>query len=247
MRMLAALLAMPVGVCAATPPSLSMDEILALHTRARGGRDAIESVRSIQMEVTITEPAFSAEGLYVATRDGDMRTDVRVGGERVYTEALDRGRTWSRSQGDRTAAVPGSDAGAAALRHGVESPLKLFGLHEMPARGHTLKPAGRLAIDGTDYYVIEATLADGYQTTYFVNPTTWLIERERQNRPLHVDNDPTPEWIETTFTDYRTVAGVQYPFHQVERQIPTGAVLATTTVGSIAINPPIDTSLFRMP
>jgi len=247
MRMLAGLLVLSLGACAATPPSPSLDGILAEHTRARGGRNAIESVRSIQMEVTITEPTYSADGSYVATRDGEMRIDVRVGGERVYTEALDQGRTWSRSQGEASAAVPGSDAGAAALRHGVESPLKLFGLHEMPARGHSLKFDGRLAIVGTDYYVIEATLADGYKTTYYLNPTTWLIERERQYRPLHVDINPTPEWIETTFTDYRAVAGVQYPYHEVERQVATGAVLITTTVRSIAINPPIDAALFRQP
>lgn len=247
MRLPAVLLVLSSVACAATPPAPSLEGLVAQHTRARGGRDAIEAVRLIQMDVTITEPTYSADGRYIATRDGEMRIDVHVGGERVYTEALDQGRTWSRAQGDTAPAVPGSDAGAAALRHGVESPLKLFGLHEMPSRGHRLRFAGRQAIDGTDYFVIEATLDDGYTTTYYLNPSTWLIERERQYRPLHVDINPAPEWIETTFEDYRGVAGVQYPYRQVERQLATGKVLITTTVRSIAINQPLDPALFRQP
>jgi len=247
MRMLAVLLLLSSGVCAATPGSPSLECLLARHTESRGGRHAIEAVRRIQMDITITEPTYSADGRYVATRDGEMRIDVRVGGERVFTEALDQGRTWSRAQGDTAAAVPGSDAGAAALRHGVESPLKLFGLHEMQSRGHRLRYAGRVTVDGVEYYVVEATLDDGCQTTYYLNPTTWLIERERQYRPLHVDINPTPEWIETTFEDYRTVAGVQYPYRKVERRVATGQVLITTTVRSIAINPPLDAVLFRQP
>jgi hypothetical protein len=247
MRILVSLLALSSGAFAATPPPTSLAWILDQHTLARGGRDAIEAVHSIQMDVTIEEPTYSAEGRYAATRDGSMRIDVYISGERVFTEALDRGRTWSMAQGDQAAAAAGSDAGAAALRHGVEAPLKLFGLHEMQGRGHRLDYAGRLTIEGVDYYVIEATLDDGYRTTYYLNPSTWLIERERQQRALHVDNDPTPEWIETVFEDYRAVAGVQYSHRQVERRVATGDMLVTTTVRRITVNPLLDPAQFQQP
>lgn len=42
---------------------------------------------------------------------------------------------------------------------------------------------------------------DGYQTTYYLNVMAWLVDRERQHRPLHVDIDPTPVWIETRFEE----------------------------------------------
>ena len=40
----------------------------------------------------------------------------------------------------------------AALRHGVELPGKLFGLHDLRQRGHRVDLAKREAIDGTNYY-----------------------------------------------------------------------------------------------
>jgi hypothetical protein len=236
-----------IGAAAAAPAAPSLDWIVEQHTRARGGRAAIEAVRAVQMDITIAEPTYTADGRYVATRDGSMRIDVFIDGNRVFTEALDHGRVWSRPAGETAAAVAGTTSGAAALRHGVEAPFKLFGMHEMQARGHRLKFAGRSVLDGTDYYVIEATLDDGYRTSYYLSPTTWLVERERQYRALHVDADPTPEWIETRFEDYRDVAGVQYPWRQVERQLATGKVLTTTSVKDILVNPPLDPALFVGP
>lgn len=223
----------------------SLGWIVDQHTMARGGSGAIEAVRAIGMELTIVEPEFTVDARYVATRDGSMRVDVSAEGERVFTEALDHGQAWSKQQGPDAPAQPGSAAGAAALRHGVEAPLKLFGLHEMPQRGHRLALTGREPLDGVDYYVIDATLDDGYRTTYYLSPTTWLIERERQYRALHVDVNPAPDWIETLYEDYRRVAGVQYSFRQVERKVATGDVLATNTIRDIQVNPDIDPSWFR--
>ena len=240
-------IALAAAVATASPPASSLDWILEQHTKARGGHDAIEAVRSIQMDITITEPTYTADGRYLATRDGSMRIDVFIDGNRVYTEALDNGRTWTRAAGDDTPAEPGTAAGAAALHHGVEAPLKLFGLHEMLSRGHKLRYVGRSTLDGVDYYVIEATLDDGYQTTYYLDPTTWLIARERQYRALHVDANPRPEWIETTFDDYRPTAGVQYSHRQVERQASTGNVLSTTVVRNIVVNPTLAAALFQLP
>jgi hypothetical protein len=243
----ASLMVLAASAAVAAPPSPSLEWILEKHTQARGGRDAIEAVHGIRMDIAITEPKYTAEGRYTATRDGSMRIDVFIGGDRVFTEALDRGQAWSRAAGESAPGVTGSSAGAAALRHGVEAPFKLFGLHEMQSRGHRLRYVGRVAIDQVDYYALEATLDDGYQTTYYLDPTTWLIARERQYRALHVDVDPTPEWIETSFDDYRLEAGVQYSHRQVERQVATGNVLVTTVVRSITVNPPLDDTLFQRP
>jgi hypothetical protein len=221
--------------------------VVDLHTRARGGAAAIEAVKAIQIDVTIEEPEFTVDGRYFATREGDMRVDVFADGERVFTEALDQGKSWSREGGDEAVAEPGSEQGAAALRHGVEAPFKLFGLHEMQARGHQLTLGDRERVDDVDYYVIHATLADGFETCYYLNPSTWVIERERQHRALHVDEDPQPEWIETEYLDYAAVAGVLFPFGQVERQLATGVVLAKNTTRRIIVNPSLDPEIFRAP
>jgi len=232
-----------IASCADGPESISLDELIARHTKVRGGAEAIEAVRAIEIELKITEPTYQADGRYVATRDGRMRIDVAMDGQDVFTEALDGQRSWSWSP-DMVADSEGSEQGTAALRHGVEFPFKLYGLHEMRDRGHRLELLGRQRVDDTDYYRLQLTLDDGSQVQDFVNPDSWLIERERQLRALHVDIDPKPQWIETVYSDYRPVGGVQFPYLQVERKLESGDLLVTTTLTAIQINPVVDAARF---
>ena len=227
---------------AAVARPAELEAIVARHVAARGGQAAIEAVRTFETTIRIVEPTFEVDGAYVATREGRMRVDILADGQRVFTEALDRDRAWTWNPGDGVR--EGTPQAAAALRHGIELPFKLFGLHEVRDRGHRLEFVGREEIAGVDYDVLRLTLDDGFETLYYLNAGTGLIDRDRQRRALHVDVDPTPEWIETTYEDYRPVAGVLFPHRQVERQLGSGKVLSTVTVREIRINPPLDPARF---
>ena len=126
----------------------------------------------------------------------------------------------------------------------MELPGKLFGLHELKARGHRIELAERENIDGIQYYVLRLTLNDGYSTTLYVDPKTWLITRRRDVRPLHVDVDPTPTTMEQRSSDFRTISGVQFAFASSETDLQSGKVLETTVVRSVKINPPLVPSIF---
>lgn len=234
-----------VSAIAVAEPALDLEALVARHVDARGGKASVESVQTFDSDIRIVEPTFEVDGTYVATRDGKMRVDIRAAGQHVFTEALDDGRAWSWTADHGVRA--GSEAGAAALRHGIELPFKLFGLHEVRGRGHRLDLVGREVVSGIDYHVLRLTLDDGFESLYYLNPATWLIDRDRQRRALHVDVDPTPEWIETTYEDYRTAGGVLFPYRQVERKLATADVLATVTVREIRINPPLDPGRFSPP
>jgi hypothetical protein len=233
------------AACSSTAGEPDLETMIARHVAARGGAAAIESVGTFECDLHIVEPSFEVDGTYVATRDGRMRIDISAGGERVFTEALDRGRAWSWSA--NSGVSEGSAAGAAALRHGIEFPFKLFGLHEMRVRGHHLEAAGRETVEGIDYHVLKMKLDDGFEVRYYLHPYTWLIERERTKRALHVDVDPIPEWIETVYGDYRPVGGVLFSHWQVERQLGSGSVLSTGTIREIRINPPLAPERFSPP
>lgn len=250
-RIVTACLVAATAACSATPepapPPTTLESVIELHTRARGGRDAIEAAKAVQIDMTIEEGGFTVDGRCFATREGDLRIDVFADGERIYTEALDHDRSWSREAGDEAIPEPGSEQAAAALRHGLDAPFLLFGLHELPGRGYRLSLGDRERVGDVDYYVVRVVLPDGFETRYYLNPTTWLIERERQHRALHVDEDPRPEWIETEYLDYAVVAGVSFPFGQVERQLATGKVLANKATRRIVVNPALDPELFKAP
>ncbi len=228
--------------CNRTPTTV--DEIINRNTEARGGRQAIEAVRSVAIELHIVDPGFAVDGTYRAVRPGKMRIDVNASGKHVYTEAFDGHRAW-QWKGKGTEPVEESPKATAALRHGVERPGNLFGLHEMRQRGHRVALTGREEIDGVNYYTLQLTLNDASVTTLYVDPNSWLITRRRDVRALHVDVDPTPTTIEQQMSDFRRVAGVIFPFANAEIDLKTGNVLETTTIRSLAVNPAIDNKIFE--
>ncbi len=222
--------------------SRSLDEIIEHNTEAMGGRAAIEAVQSIQIDVHIKDPPFEVDGTYYAARPGKMRIDVSAEGKHVFTEAFDSLNGWQwEGKGDQK---PATEKATAALRHGVELPGKLFGLHELKARGHKMKLNGREQIDGVNYYAIELILNDGYTVLLYVDPNSWLVTRRRDVRPLHVDVDPTPTTIEQVSSNFRDVSGVKFPIATSETDLKTGKVLESTTTKSVKINPPLPPTLF---
>jgi hypothetical protein len=226
----------------ASAQDLTLDQLVEHNVNAAGGAAAIEAVQSIRFDLHIADPGFEADGIYYAARPGRMRIDITVGGKHVYTEALDGKRGWQwKGQGD---AVDESETATSALRHGVELPDKLFGLHEVRQRGNKLELAGREMVDKINYYVLRLTFGDGVSTTLYLDPESWLITRRREVRALHPDIDPTPTTIETTMTDFRKVGGVLFAFASTDTDLKTGKVLEKASTRQITLNPPIEPAFF---
>jgi hypothetical protein len=171
-----------------------------------------------------------------------MRIDLSAEGKLVFTEAFDGRNGWQwEGKGEQK---PATEKGTAALRHGVELPGKLFGLHELRARGHKMKSIGREQIDGVNYYVLQLTLNDGTAISLYVDPNSWLVPRRRDIRPLHVDVDPRPTTIEQVSSDFHDVDGVKFPFATAETDLNTGKLLESTITKSVKINPTLPPTLF---
>jgi hypothetical protein len=90
-------------------------------------------------------------------------------------------------------------------------------------------------------------MPDGFLTYLYVNPTTHLIERQRDVRAIHPDLDSTSKWVETRFMDFRRMDGITRSFQDQQIDLRTGAVLATSTITSVEINVPIDSTVFSRP
>ena len=236
-------LALALCVAGCHRDSLTVEQLIERHAQAVGGRAALEAVHSIRVDLHIADPGFEADGEYIAARPGWMRIDITANGQHVYTEALNGTRAWLwKGQGEP---VDESPTATAALRHGVELPGHLFGLHELQSHGHRLELVGREKVDGINYHVLRITLSDGYTTTLYLDPDSWLITRRRDVRPLHPDVDPNPTTIENKMTDFRRVGDLLYSFASTDTDLATGKVLETTSVRSITLNPAIDPSVFE--
>lgn len=231
------------GLAGCERTAVTLDELMERNAEAVGGKAALEAVRSIRFDLHIVDPGSEVDGIYLAARPGRMRIDVSANGQHVFTEALGEKRAWQwKGKGEP---VEASATATAALRHGVELPGHIFGLHELRQRGHRVELAGREQVGKVNYHVLRVTFADGYNTSLYLDPELWLITRRRDVRPLHPDVDPTPTTIESTMSDFRRVGDLLFPFKSTDTDLASGKTLETATVRSITLNPALEPGVFE--
>jgi hypothetical protein len=224
--------------------SVTLDELIRNHTKAMGGKDAIEKVKSIQFKLQISEPKFTVDGDYRADRDMRMRIDIYNKGKWVYAEGFDGQNGWESDKENGPAKDATAEA-TPALWHGILMPDKMFGLHESESVGSKVSLEGREKLDGIDYYRIKLTLKDGFAIYYYINPDNWRIERSRDFSALHPDVDPTKKSFETRYSDFRMQDGVLRSFRSDRYDLKTGENVQTTVIQSIKTNPELDSKLFQ--
>ncbi len=227
----------------ASPPDMTLETLLARHAEARGGAQAIEALKSTNVDVEITEPDFTVRGRYRATRDGYMRIDVYTDDTRVFTEALGPDGGWQMFDDGEIAEL--SENGAQALQRGIVS--NLYGLHELPGLGYRLEFAGSTMRNGSAFWELTKTAPDGFSETLFLDKDTFLVASEIETAALHPDIDATKVRQETFHSDYEEIDGLVFAQTSEKKDLDTGKVIQTTAVTTREINPVLDESQFERP
>ncbi|MBI1186352.1 MAG: hypothetical protein GC206_03340 [Alphaproteobacteria bacterium] len=218
-----------------TPPEPL--ELARRNSEARGGAAAIERIRAVELWLDMRDGDTRVRGHYLANREGCVRIDVYERNARVFTEAMTSEGGWN--VGAVASEVQANSAsGAAALRHGMESPFRLYGLHEYPRRGHRLSSGEPVTIDARNYYRLDVTYTDGYTAEFYLSRGDALVERMRERAPAHLDANPSARRIETLVSDYRDVSGVRIPFITEEIDIDTLETLSSVRVERFLVNTP---------
>lgn len=235
---------LPAALQAQAAPAL--DEILARHTRARGGAAALDRVRSCLIEVDITERGQTIRGRYAAVggaspAEDRVRIDIFAGRRRVYAEGIDEAGVWLRS-GDAPPQASVATGAANALLHGAE--FNLFGVHRFAGRGHRVRRLPDEPIDGLRHPVIEVVYTTGHATCFFFDPASAMLVRRRDRRAYHPDASTAQQRVETIFSDFQSVEGVAAAHSNLDRDLLTGNVLATNQVVSRALNPALPDDYF---
>lgn len=234
MRALSAvtLLTFVLGFCPAAHSS-DIDSVVQHVTEAMGGTETLRAFRNIRINMAWREQGTEFTGDYRATRDGRMRIDVFIEGGRVYSEGLDAKGAWEQ-QGE------GADVDAAGLvaretlMHGISY---LFdGIWFAKENGHRLDDQGSETVDGASYRVVKLTLKDGFETYVYINPQTWLVERQRDERAYHPAVDATKAAIESVRESFAAVCGVPQPRVSKDVSLATGEVLSERRVVAVACN-----------
>jgi hypothetical protein len=226
----------------------SLDRLLACQDRAAGGA-ALRAVNRIEYDLAIEEQGHALTARYRAVREGiagRMRIDVFAAGTRVYSEWWDGRQAWQLPQAAEQA-VQSHVEGSEALRRGLEQPGHFWTLADMPRNGHSVALESADSAGGTVYQVVKLTLADGFTTWYWVNPASCRIERSRNFRAFHPDQDTTKNWVEVVHENFRSVDGITRPFRERTIDVPTGDVVATARILALRVDPPFNSDSLSVP
>jgi len=220
---------------------ISLAEIVRRNTLARGGAAALDRVKAIAVDIEIIEGGQTLSGHYAANTDGLVRIDIYAGGENVYAEGVDRSGVW-RWTGSG-AAEPSKATGAAnALTNGAEN--HLFGWHRFSERDHKLALMPPSTIDGITYEVVEVRYSTGHVSYFYIDPTSWLAVRRRDERAYHPDLDQTKKRVESRFFDFVQSDGLVTSRRSVDINLADGSVLSTNRTLARRINPQLSANYF---
>jgi hypothetical protein len=231
------------AVALAVPPAVraqTLDEIVARHVAARGGREALAAVHTLRMTGRATAgPGRQAIVRREIARPGRIRTEfVFQGTTGVY--AWDGAAGWRVSPLDGRLApepLPAEDAAVAAEQADIDGPLV-----DWKAKGHSVELVGSGALPGGPAHRLKVTLKSGAVRTIWIDAGTALVVRTESTRTLRGREVA----LETTFGDYRETGGVTFA-RLIETGVRGRSRRLHIVVENVEVNPALDDARFRMP
>lgn len=218
-----------------------VDEIVASNLAARGGKERIQALRSIRMTGTATASGGRfAQVVREVKRPGMFRLEFSSqGATSVFANDGETGWQVAPLQGvfEPQVVQPGADLAGEIDQRDVEGPLV-----DWREKGHVVELVGREALPEGEAFKLKLTLADGTMRYDYIDVNSRLIVRSDYTRVIRGRR----EQLEDTYSDFRDVGGLVYPFH-IETRIEGHPEVITIDVDNIELDPEIDDAEFRFP
>lgn len=229
-----------------TVQAQTVDEVLAGYEKALGGKEKLQSLKSVYMEgVSIAGNGNEITSKMTKVDQQLMRSEINFGMGSFHVLLTDKGGWVSNPRnGGKFEPMP-EDRHKAALGE-----LDLIGpLYNYAAKGHTAQLEGKETINGKETYKIKLTLANGSVITYYLDAATYLVTREirkgggmfggGQRRGANADQQP--QEVITDYSDYQTTPeGFLFPF-----TVKRNGMGGETIYEKIEVNKPVDPKLYK--
>jgi outer membrane lipoprotein-sorting protein len=219
----------------------TVDEIIALNLRSKGGLEKIKGTNTVRMTGSVVARDMSGREMtgtmtMVAKRPNLMRRDVDVGGQHIVN-AFDGSTLWTAMGNGTAQQVPATQNAYAAQDAEFDSVFV-----DYKEKGHKIEFVGKETVDGVPVYHLKVTKKGGPPQDYYLDAETGL---EKKISVTGRGPDGSQMVNVTEFSDYRSVDGSMVPFVLKQRQ--NGTVIATTTLDKVEFNVAVDDGLFRIP
>ena len=206
-----AVLAGALSAASALAASLGADEVIANCVRARGGKEHLAAIASLERRGRLIVPGFNGQldVRDLKTRSGEYRQEVTLQGM-TQVQAYDGHQAWQVQpfQGRKDPSLMSADeAKGLALAADLELPFV-----DYRRKGHTVEYLGLEDIDGTPAHKLRVALKSGNESTYWIDPDSWMVIRELDRQTVRGAEQVT----ETDYGEYEEVAGVYVPMSEAQ-------------------------------
>lgn len=215
------------------------DEIIQKYTNTLGGLDAFDKVKTAKISGSITTNGKTYPITTQLVNGRSMRTDVTVAGQQIIN-VYDNGKGWKINP-FAGAPVAQDVTGTELVSYKAQASLANH-LSDYKRRGHEVTLAGLDPVNGAPAYKIKLVNKDDGKTTYyFIDSTTSLLVKSTTIREI----SGTPYGAETTYSDFRTINGLQFAMHILVTV--EGKPFQELIFDRIDLNVPVDEKIFTRP
>lgn len=220
----------------------TLDDIVAMNLKSKGGVEKIRATQTVRMTGTVAarDPMGGQEmkaGMVIlAKRPNLMRRETTVNGDQVVT-AFDGKMFWMARGRSLPQVLPGPQSAYAMQDAEFDSVFV-----DYKEKGYKIALVGKETLDGKPVYHLQVTKKSGPVQDFFLDAQTGLEKKisVRIDAP-----DRQPIVVTTEMSDYRDVDGRQIPFKTQQTQ--NNITVSTVTLDKVEFNVPADDSVFKMP
>lgn len=185
------------------------DEIINKCADAIGGKKKIEAVKNLYMEGSVNAQGQQIPMKFWYVIKKSMRQEVTFNGMTQYTIVRnDSGWSFSPFQGQKQAEPMTADE-VKSQQSDLDFPgMDLINYKE---KGYTVTMQGKDNIDGTDVYKIEEKISDSLSKTYYIDPESYYVIREKQKATVN----GKVESVNIDYSTYtKTADGIMFPMSE---------------------------------
>ena len=183
-------------VTAHSTTAQTVDDIIAKHLTALGGKEKLLTLNTIKMVGSMS--VQGADVTLTTTRQNIVgsRTDIEVMGTSNYQiVTAAKGTVFMPIQGmTEPQPMPAEQFKSSQAQLDIQSPFLNY-----KEKGNTVELDGTEKIGDEDNYKLKVTFKNGLVTTYFIGSKNNLVNKTRGKR---IVNGETTD-VETTFSDYK--------------------------------------------
>jgi hypothetical protein len=218
-----------------------VDQVIASHLAARGGKERIQALRSLRETGTATASGGRvARVVREIKRPGMIRLEFSAQGTTaVFANDGTTGWQVAPLQGvfEPQAVPPEADAAGGVDQRDIEGPLVNWRV-----KGHAVELVGRESLPDGDAFKLKLTLAGGAVRYDYIDVASHMLVRSDFTRIVRGH----PVELQNSFSDFRAVDGLLFP-HLIETRAKDRPDVATIAIDTIELDPELDDALFRLP